>query len=83
MLKWLNRWRNQGKHLTKLKPVIIPRDQHTVSRKQLSSAAVKTLYRLQDCGFDAYLIGGGVRDVLLGLSPKDFDISTNAHARRH
>ncbi|REH39828.1 poly(A) polymerase [Paraperlucidibaca baekdonensis] len=78
MLKWLNRWRNQGKHLTKLKPVIIPRDQHTVSRKQLSSAAVKTLYRLQDCGFDAYLIGGGVRDVLLGLSPKDFDISTNA-----
>ncbi|MBQ0714523.1 MAG: polynucleotide adenylyltransferase PcnB [Paraperlucidibaca sp.] len=78
MLKWLNRWRNQGKHLTRLKPVVIPRDQHSISRKNLSPAAVKTLYRLQDCGFDAYLIGGGVRDVLLGLSPKDFDIATNA-----
>ncbi|WP_040567946.1 polynucleotide adenylyltransferase PcnB [Perlucidibaca piscinae] len=79
MLKgWLNRWRSRGKPLTRLKPVIIPRDRHPVSRKNISPAAVRTLYRLHDAGHQAFLIGGGVRDLLLGLDPKDFDIATSA-----
>ncbi|GAA3960063.1 polynucleotide adenylyltransferase PcnB [Allohahella marinimesophila] len=58
---------------------IIPRDQHSVSRKQISSAALKVLYRLNASGYQAYLVGGGVRDLLLGGHPKDFDIATDAH----
>ncbi len=60
-------------------PVIIPRPDHNVSRADLSKNALKVLYRLKDAGFDAFLVGGGVRDLLLGLSPKDFDIVTDAH----
>ena len=79
MLKgWLDRWRGRGKTISRLKPVIIPRDQHAVSRRDISSVAVKTLYRLHDGGYQAFLIGGGVRDVLLGMQPKDFDIATSA-----
>jgi poly(A) polymerase len=44
----------------------------------MSQSALKVLYRLNKSGFDAYLVGGGVRDILLGLKPKDFDIATNA-----
>lgn len=61
-----------------MKPVIIPRDKHNVSRKNISKNALKVLYRLHDSGFNAYLVGGGVRDMLLGIQPKDFDIVTNA-----
>ncbi len=57
---------------------IIPRDKHIISRKNISDSALKVLYRLQRSGYDAYLVGGGVRDLLLGLKPKDFDIVTNA-----
>lgn len=57
---------------------IIPRDQHTISRRDISDNALKVLYRLNKAGFEAYLVGGGVRDLLLGLKPKDFDITTNA-----
>ena len=59
-------------------PLIFSRDQHPVSRKLLSPNALKVLYRLNKAGFDAYLVGGGVRDILLGFKPKDFDIATNA-----
>lgn len=59
-------------------PIVISRDQHTVSRKLMSANALKVLYRLDKGGFDAYLVGGGVRDMLLGIEPKDFDIATNA-----
>ncbi|GAW94663.1 MULTISPECIES: polynucleotide adenylyltransferase PcnB [Colwellia] len=59
-------------------PLVFSRDQHPVSRKLLSQSALKVLYRLNNSGFDAYLVGGGVRDILLGLKPKDFDIATNA-----
>lgn len=62
----------------RLKLAVIPRDQHTISRKEISSPALKVLYRLKDNGYDAFLVGGGVRDLLLGLHPKDFDVATSA-----
>ncbi|MBA5762177.1 polynucleotide adenylyltransferase PcnB [Vibrio sp. 404] len=57
---------------------ILTREEHNISRKQISDNALKVLYRLNGAGFDAYLVGGGVRDLLLGQTPKDFDIATNA-----
>ncbi len=59
-------------------PIVLTRDQHPVSRKLISPSALKVLYRLNKGGYDAYLVGGGVRDILLGIQPKDFDIVTNA-----
>ncbi|MEL7449390.1 MAG: polynucleotide adenylyltransferase PcnB [Pseudomonadota bacterium] len=59
-------------------PVIIPRPQHNVSRSHMSKNAQKVLYRLHNHGYQAFLVGGGVRDLLLGHEPKDFDIATNA-----
>jgi len=68
-----------SKTLTTLKePIVLTRDQHPVSRQFISPSALKVLYRLNKGGFDAYLVGGGVRDILLGQKPKDFDIATNA-----
>lgn len=60
-------------------PRIIPRPDHNVSRASISNNALKVLYRLRDAGFQAFLVGGGVRDLLLGREPKDFDIATDAH----
>lgn len=57
---------------------IIPRDQHPVSRKKISQSAIRVIKQLQESGFDAYLVGGSVRDLLLGNTPKDFDVATNA-----
>jgi poly(A) polymerase len=59
-------------------PLVLSRDEHPVSRQLISPNALKVLYRLNKNGFNAYLVGGGVRDILLGLKPKDFDIATNA-----
>lgn len=56
----------------------IPRDQHNISRKNISPAAIKIIKQLEDAGFAAYLVGGGVRDLLLDNHPKDFDVATNA-----
>lgn len=58
---------------------IIPRDSHPISRKQLSPSALKVMYRLENSGYKAYLVGGCIRDLLLGIQPKDFDIATDAH----
>ena len=60
-------------------PLIIPRDRHPISRANISGSALKVLYRLKDAGYQAFLVGGAVRDLLLGLNPKDFDVATNAH----
>ncbi len=57
---------------------IIERKQHGISRKQIDKEALDVLYGLKRAGYDAYLVGGGVRDILLGLEPKDFDVVTNA-----
>ncbi|MBB1381736.1 polynucleotide adenylyltransferase PcnB, partial [Shewanella sp. SR41-2] len=54
------------------------RDGHSISRRQISENALKVLYRLNKSGYKAYLVGGGVRDILLGLEPKDFDVFTTA-----
>ncbi len=59
-------------------PTIIPRAEHAVSRDDISDRALKVLYRLHKAGYQAYLVGGGVRDILLGLHPKDFDVATDA-----
>ncbi len=64
--------------VTPIKPTIIPRKEHTISRKWISPNAVRVLYKLKEHGYYSYLVGGGVRDLLLGREPKDFDIATDA-----
>ena len=65
-----------------MKPLVIPRAEHTISRKLIDDDALKTMYRLLNGGYKAYLVGGGVRDLLLGRTPKDFDIGTDAHPNK-
>jgi poly(A) polymerase len=62
-----------------VEPVIVPRAEHSLSRQQIDPEALKVLYRLHQNGYTAYLVGGSVRDLLLGRTPKDFDIGTSAH----
>ncbi|MFC4253643.1 polynucleotide adenylyltransferase PcnB [Sinimarinibacterium flocculans] len=57
----------------------IPRAEHPISRSQFTQATLRTLYGLKDAGYQAYVVGGGVRDLLAGETPKDFDIATDAH----
>lgn len=64
---------------TNAHPTIITRDHHPISRKDLSDNALKVLYRLKDAGYESYLVGGCVRDLLLGKHPKDFDVATAGH----
>ena len=59
-------------------PLSIPRDEHCISRSNISRNALKVLRRLNGSGYQAYLVGGGVRDLLLGREPKDFDVATDA-----
>jgi len=74
MLKKLFRWVRKDK----LKLIVVPRAKHNISRDDISANALKVLYRLHRAGFSAYLVGGCIRDILLGHHPKDFDIATNA-----
>lgn len=60
-------------------PIIIQRSEHPISRSMIDEEALKVLYRLHRHGFISYLVGGSVRDLLLGKVPKDFDVATNAH----
>ncbi len=59
-------------------PVVVPRAEHNISRANISPNALKVLYRLRSAGFAAFLVGGSVRDLLLGRHPKDFDVATDA-----
>jgi poly(A) polymerase len=59
-------------------PRIIPRSEHPISRSHISPNALRVLHRLREGGFMAFLVGGCVRDLLLGLEPKDFDVATDA-----
>jgi len=72
-----NNLKNSGtpKHID---PKIIPRAAHNVSRNEISKSALKVLYRLHKAGYQAFLVGGCVRDAMLDLHPKDFDVATNA-----
>ena len=63
-------------------PLIVPRDKHPVSRKMMDNEVLKVLYRLKTQGHLAYLCGGGVRDLMVGNKPKDFDVATNARPGR-
>jgi len=76
VVDWIKRWLPQKSNSTELKS--IPRDEHRVSRKDINHTALKVLYRLQNGGYEGYLVGGCVRDLQLGLQPKDFDVATNA-----
>lgn len=61
-----------------VEPRIFAREQHPISRKQISANALRVLYRLREAGFAGYLVGGAVRDLLIGREPKDFDVATDA-----
>ena len=63
---------------TPTSPLIIPRSEHSISRAAISPNALKVLYRLKEAGYQGFLVGGAVRDLLLGVRPKDFDVATNA-----
>jgi len=77
------KWSRQNLNLAKVdgQPTVtvVPRPDHNISRANISRNALKVLYRLKEAGFQAFLVGGSVRDLLLGILPKDFDIATNAH----
>jgi poly(A) polymerase len=62
-----------------VEPTVLPRSEHNISRREIDADALKVLYRLREHGFVAYLVGGSVRDLMLGRRPKDFDIGTSAH----
>ncbi|CAL4320325.1 Poly(A) polymerase I [Buchnera aphidicola (Chaitophorus populicola)] len=57
---------------------IIPKKKHNISRNKISKNAIKILFRLHKSGYEAYLVGGSVRDLIMGKQPKDFDLTTNA-----
>ena len=62
-----------------VEPTVVPRSEHTISRRDIDPDALKVLYRLHEHNYVAYLVGGSVRDLLLDRHPKDFDIGTSAH----
>src|SRR5947199_788225 len=62
-----------------IEPRIVPREEHPISRRDIDPDALKVLYRLRQFNHISYLVGGSVRDLLLGRVPKDFDIGTSAH----
>src|SRR5208337_2894840 len=62
-----------------LEPHILERAHHPISRRDIHPNVLKVLYRLMGGGYTAYLVGGGVRDLMLGRRPKDFDVATSAH----
>lgn len=84
MLKWLKHSNGDAKdtatskHPTSPLASVLHRENHGISRQKISDNALKVMYRLNKAGFAAYLVGGGVRDLLLGGEPKDFDVATNA-----
>ena len=79
-----NNWYNMQpmfgflKRARKNEPVVYARSEHCISRKSIDPDALKVLYRLSSLGYTAYLVGGGVRDLLMGHTPKDFDVGTSA-----
>ena len=77
MFEFLSKLSKRGMK-RKNEPVVRARPDHCISRKNIDRNALKVLYRLSSLGYVAYLVGGGVRDLLLGRAPKDFDVGTDA-----
>jgi poly(A) polymerase len=75
---WAHNSSSRDHSSANLDPHIIPRDQHGISRKNISEAALRVIAGLRKGGYEAFLVGGGVRDLLLGGHPKDFDVATDA-----
>ncbi|HWJ40530.1 MAG TPA: polynucleotide adenylyltransferase PcnB [Candidatus Limnocylindrales bacterium] len=65
-----------------MEPRILARAEHPISRRDIDANVLKVLYRLAGAGYDAYLVGGGVRDLMLSRRPKDFDVATSAHPQQ-
>ncbi|MDR0379138.1 MAG: polynucleotide adenylyltransferase PcnB, partial [Candidatus Accumulibacter sp.] len=59
-------------------PVVVPRDRHGIRREAISSGCRRVVETLQESGYQAFVVGGAVRDLLAGISPKDFDVATDA-----
>ena len=93
MLNWLKslngkRRKSKGKGKSSASPTatpgmsrdahVISRAEHGISRNHIDKHALKVLYRLHKAGYHACLVGGAVRDLLLGIEPKDFDVATDA-----
>ena len=81
MMNWLKSKRKKNRHAddgVSDDPLIIPRSEHGISRKNIDEPALKVMYRLHKGGYQACLVGGAVRDLLLGRHPKDFDVATDA-----
>ena len=76
--KLVNRLFSRGGKRAAGAPKIIPRKDHGIARGSISSGALKVTQSLQAAGFKAYIVGGAVRDLLLGMAPKDFDVATSA-----
>lgn len=74
----LGRLLGLGKEPRPSEPLIIPRAEHNISRKNMEEEVLKVLYRLHNSGHKAYLVGGAVRDLLLERKPKDYDVATDA-----
>ncbi|WP_299183612.1 polynucleotide adenylyltransferase PcnB [uncultured Neptuniibacter sp.] len=66
-------------HVTSVNKQVIGEEEHRIARRYLDDNALKVAYRLQDAGFEGYLVGGCIRDLLLKKKPKDFDVATDAH----
>ena len=77
-IKKFKGWLGNDASNTAIDPHIISRDNHGISRKHISQAALKTIAGLRRAGYQGFLVGGGVRDLLLGHHPKDFDVATDA-----
>lgn len=78
ILNFLQRLNSRTNKISVTQATIIPRDEHPISRKIISRPALDVLYGLKEAGYEAYLVGGCLRDALTGTTPKDFDVVTNA-----
>src|SRR5580698_5831269 len=79
---WLASRPRSRRPKTALEPHILERAQHPLSRRDIDPNVLKILYRLIAADFHGYLVGGGVRDLMMGRKPKDFDVATSAHPQQ-
>ncbi|WP_066569977.1 polynucleotide adenylyltransferase PcnB [Snodgrassella sp. CFCC 13594] len=76
--KWLNKVLPGKAKTAKLSRQVLSFNEHGIHAESISFAAEKVIKRLKQSGFEAYIVGGAVRDLLLGVEPKDFDVATDA-----